>query len=160
MLPHIYDTLDALKGSMYFSTLDLYSGYWQVKMDEADKPKTAFITRQGLFQFCTMPFGLCNAPATFERLMELTLVGLTWRSCLVYLDDIIVYGKTFEEALENLRLVLARIRKAGLKLKTSKCDLFRAHVPFLGRIVAQDGIYVNPAKIEAVSKWPIPRVEI
>ena len=102
-------------------------------------------------------FGLCNAPATFERLMELTLVGLTWRCCLVYLDDIIVYGKTFEEALENLRLLLARIRKTGLKLKTSKCYLFRAHVPFLGHIIARDGIYVNPAKSEAVSKWPIPR---
>ena len=89
--------------------------------------------------------------------MELTLAGLTWKSCLVYLDDIIVYGRTFEEALNNLRLVLTRKRKAGLKLKTSKCDLFRAHVPFLGHIVTREGIYVNPAKIDAVSKWPIPR---
>ena len=89
---------------MYFSTLDLYSGYWQVKMDVADKHKTAFITRQGLYQFCTMPFGLCNAPATFERLMELTLSGLTWSCCLVYLDDIIVYGRDFYEAHQNLRL--------------------------------------------------------
>ena len=119
-LPRIDDTLDALKGSMYFSTLDLYSGYWQVKMDETDKEKTAFITRQGLFQFCTMPFGLCNAPATFERLMELTLTGLTWKCCLVYLDDIIVYGRDFDEALKNLRLVLIRIRRAKLKLKTTK----------------------------------------
>ena len=156
-LPRIDDTLDALKGSMYFSTLDLYSGYWQVKMDEADKPKTAFITRQGLYQFCTMPFGLCNAPATFERLMELTLTGLTWRCCLVYLDDIIVYGRTFEEALNNLRLVLTRLRRADLKLKPSKCDLFRAQVPFLGHIVTRDGIYVNPVKCDAVAKWPIPR---
>ena len=131
---------------MYFSTLDLYSGYWQVKMDDADKHKTAFITRQGLFQFCKMPFGLCNAPATFERLMELTLSGLTWKCCLVYLDDIIVYGRTFDKALVNLRLVLDRIRRARLKLKTSKCELFRAHVPFLGHIVTRDGIYVNPAK--------------
>ena len=156
-LPRIDDTLDALKGSMYFSTLDLYSGYWQVKMDDADKHKTAFITRQGLFQFCTMPFGLCNTPATFERLMELTLSGLTWKCCLVYLDDIIVYGRNFDEALVNLRLVLDRIRRARLKLKTSKCELFRAHVPFLGHIVTRDGIYVNPAKCKAVAEWPIPR---
>ena len=156
-LPRIDDTLDALKGSMYFSTLDLYSGYWQVKMDEADKVKTAFITRQGLFQFCTMPFGLCNAPATFERLMELTLSGLTWKCCLVYLDDIIVYGRTFEEALQNLRSVLDRIRRAKLKLKTSKCELFRSQVPFLGHVVTRDGIYVNPAKCKAVSEWPVPR---
>ena len=156
-LPRIDDTLDALKGSMYFSTLDLYSGYWQVKMDSKDQEKTAFTTRQGLFEFCTMPFGLCNAPATFERLMELTLSGLTWKCCLVYLDDIIVYGRNFHEAHINLRLVLERIRKAKLKLKTSKCELFRAQVPFLGHVVSREGIFVNPAKSSAVKDWPRPR---
>ena len=104
-----------------------------------------------------MPFGLCNAPATFERLMELTLSGLTWKSCLVYLDDIIVYGRDFDEAHQNLRLVLDRIRKAKLKLKTAKCELFRAQVPFLGHVVTREGILVNPEKSVAVAKWPTPR---
>ncbi len=89
-LPRIEDTLDALRGLMYFSTLDLYSGYWQVEMDQRDIDKTAFVTRQGLFRFIVMPFGLCNAPATFEWLMELVLKDLNWKICLIYLDDIIV----------------------------------------------------------------------
>ncbi len=82
-LPRIDDTLDALWGSQYFSTLDLYSGYWQVKMDPADIDMTVFVTRQGLFRFTVVPFGLCNAPATFERLMELVLSGLNWKICLI-----------------------------------------------------------------------------
>ncbi len=97
LLPRIDDTLDALHGSRYFSTLDLYSGYWQVEMDEQDIDKTAFVTRQGLFQFTVMPFGLCNALATFERLMELVLKDLNWKVCLIYLDDIIVYGAGFTQ---------------------------------------------------------------
>ena len=95
-LPKIDETLDSLTGAKWFSTLDLYSGYWQVGMDENDKPKTAFITRKGLFQFRVLPFGLCNAPATFERLMETILAGLQWDICLLYLDDIITFGKSFE----------------------------------------------------------------
>ncbi len=104
-LPRIDDTLDALRGSQYFSTLDLYSGYWQVKMDPKDIDKTAFVTCQGLFRFMVMPFGLCNAPATFERLMELILNDLNWKICLIYLDDVIVYGGNFYEALDRLKQV-------------------------------------------------------
>ncbi len=88
-LPRIDDILDALQGSQYFSTLDLYSGYWQVKMDPADIDKTAFVTQQGLFSFTVMPIFLSNAPATFERLTELVLSGLNWKICLIYLDDVI-----------------------------------------------------------------------
>ena len=94
-LQRIDNTLDALRGSQYFSTLDLYSGYWQVKMDLKDINKTAFVTRQGLFRFTVMPFGLCNTPATFKRLMELVLSGLNWKICLIYLDDVIVYSGNF-----------------------------------------------------------------
>ncbi len=122
-LPRIDDILDALRGSMYFSTLDLYSGYWQVEMDQRDIDKTAFVTRQGLFRFTVMPFGLCNAPATFERLMELVLKDLNWKICLIYLDDIIVYGAGFYLALGRLKTVWKRIRKANLKLKPTKCCL-------------------------------------
>ena len=122
-LPHIEDTFDALAGSHYFCALDLASGYWQVEMAEEDKPKTAFITKQGLYQFKVMPFGLCNAPATFERLMEMVLKGYLWKRSMVYIDDVVVYGRSFEETLCNFQLVLERIN-AGLKLKPSKCDLF------------------------------------
>lgn len=99
-LPRIDESLDTLSGAKYFCTLDLASGYWQVVMDEADKQKTAFATHKGLFQFKVLPFGLSNSPATFERLMEAILSGLQWERCLVYLDDIITFGSTFEETLE------------------------------------------------------------
>lgn len=104
-LPRIDDTLSTLSGSRWFSTLDLKSGYWQVGLHHEDKEKTAFSAGSGLYQFTVMPFGLCNAPATFERLMECVLRGLTWETCLVYLDDVIVFGRTFEEHLKNLREV-------------------------------------------------------
>ncbi len=155
-LPRIDDTLDALRGSRYFSTLDLYLGYWQVEMDEQDIDKMAFVTRQGLFRFTVMPFGLCNAPATFERLMERVLKDLNWKVCLIYLDDIIMYGAGFYPALDRLKMVLKRIREANLKLKPTKCCLMRAEVPFLGHIVSREGVGVDPAKTEAVEKWPTP----
>lgn len=101
-LPRIDESLDQLNGSSSFSTLDLCSGYWQVEMDQEDKSKTAFLTRRGLFLFNVMPFGLCCAQTTFERLMERVLAGLHWDIFLVHLDDIIVTGKTFEEMLSNL----------------------------------------------------------
>ncbi|KRY04270.1 Transposon Ty3-I Gag-Pol polyprotein, partial [Trichinella patagoniensis] len=93
-LPRIDDTLDALAGAQWFSTLDLASGYWQVEVEPQDREKTAFTTPLGLYQFKVMPFGLCNAPATFQRLMEIALRGLVGSDCLVYLDDVIVFGKT------------------------------------------------------------------
>lgn len=118
-LPHIDDTLNTLSGAKWFSTLDLLSGYWQVEMDENDKEKTAFSTPEDLFQFKVMPFGLCNPPATFQCLIDLTLAGLQWSSCPVYMDDIIVLGRTFEEHMENLRLVFERLKQAGLRLHPS-----------------------------------------
>ena len=124
-LPRIDETLNALGGAQWFCTMDLASGYWQIKMKEEDKPKTAFMTRKGLFQFRVMPFGLLNAPATFQRLMDHVLRGLQWEKCLVYLDDIIIFGKTFNETLGNLRCVMKRLKTAGLKLKASKCQWFR-----------------------------------
>ena len=115
-LPRIDDTLNTLAGSKWFSTLDLLSGYWEVEVAEEDRPKTAFCTTEGLFEFKVMPFGLCNAPATFQRLMDLVLAGLQWPHCLVYLDDVIILGATFQEHLANLQSVFERLRQAGLKL--------------------------------------------
>ena len=111
-LPRVDDNLDALAGAQLFSTLDLASGYWQVEMDPQDAEKTAFCTCYGLYQWRVMPFGLCNAPSTFERLMEKVLSGLQWKVALLYLDDIIVFSSTVEQQLERLRLVFERIRKA------------------------------------------------
>ncbi len=156
-LPRIDSTLDALSGSKWFSTLDLKSGYWQVKVATEDRPKTAFpIPGGGLWQFVTMPFGLCTAPATFEKLMEKVLSKLTWKICLIYLDDIIVFSKTFDEHVENLRQVFERLRNANLKMNPKKCALFRKTVSFLGHIVSENGIATDPDKTDTVNNWPIP----
>lgn len=155
-LPNIQDIFDTLKGTKWFSTLDLASGYWQVEMDEQDKAKTAFTTRQGLFQFKVMAFGLSNAPATFQRLMETVLDGLKWIHCLVYIDDIIVFGKDFDEAKTNLQLVWQRLREANLKLKPSKSELFQTSVKYLGHVVSAEGLKCDPEKILAVKQWKPP----
>ena len=156
-LPRIDDTLNTLAGSKWFSTLDLLSGYWQVEVAEEDRAKTAFCTTEGLFEFRVMPFGLCNAPATFQRLMDLVLAGLQWSHCLVYLDDVIVLGTTFQEHLSNLKLVFERIREAQLKLKSSKCFFLKHKVQYLGHIVSDAGVQPDPAKIEKVATWATPR---
>ena len=155
-LPRIDDTLDMLAGKQWFSTLDLASGYWQVSLSRDARAKTAFATHSGLFQFRVMPFGLCNAPATFERLMDRVLQGLRWSRCLVYLDDIISFGGTFGAALSNLTLIFERLRSYGLQLKSSKCHLFRESVPFLGHIVGRRGLECDLKKIEDVKSWPVP----
>ena len=108
-LPRIDETIESLAGAEWFSTLDLVSGYWQVSVAHGDREKTAFVTRKGLFQWKVMPFGLANAPATFSRLMEMILGGINWERCLVYLDDIIVFGQSFDQALTNLVQVFERL---------------------------------------------------
>ena len=117
-----------MNGGKRFSSLDLNAGYWQVELDPKEKPKTAFATRQDLFEFNVMSFGLCNAPTTFERLMETVLSGLQWQVCLIYLYDVIVYGKTFEEMVHNLELVFDNLTAAGLKLIARKFTLFAKQV--------------------------------
>jgi len=106
------------------------------------KEKTAFTTWSGLYQFVVMPFGLCNAPATFQRLMETVLTGLTRHSCMVYLDEFLVIGATFQDHLENLQKVFARLRVAGLCLKPQKCSFAKREVTYLGYVVSSDGIYI------------------
>ena len=155
-LPRIDDTLDMLAGKRWFSTLDLASGYWQVSLYPEARFKTAFATHSGLFQFRVMPFGLCNAPVTFERLMDRVLQGLRWSRCLVYLDDIISFGTTFGDSLDNLVLIFERLRSYGLQLKSSKCQLFQSSVPFLGHVVGRDGLQCDPRKIADVTGWPVP----
>lgn len=155
-LPRIDDTLETLSGAKWFSTLDLASGYWQVKMNPKDKPKTAFTTHLGLFHFNVMPFGLSNAPATFERLMNSVLGSLKWKKCLCYLDDVIVFGSDFNTAIENLRSVFTQFRLANLKLKPKKCVLFQSKVTFLGHVVSHEGIQCDPNKTKSIEHWPCP----
>ena len=155
-LPRVDDILDALAGSELFTMLDLISGYWQVEVAPKDRPKTAFCTIEGRYEFNVMPFGLCNAPATFQRLMDMVLAGLQWTSCLVYLDDIVIFGKSFDEHLQNLSIVLQRIREANLKLQPTKCSLCREEVSFLGHIVSAKGVATDPRNTDKVKEWPTP----
>jgi hypothetical protein len=130
-------------------TLDLKSGYWQVELNQKDKEKTAFCAER-LWQFRVMPFGLCNAPATFERLMYRVLSGTSSKSVLVYLEDVIIHGKTVEEELQHLDDVFQRLRQSGLKLSPNKCHFFKKETRYHGHIVGEDGIRTDPDKSKVV----------
>jgi dUTPase len=156
-LPRMDDALDELAGARIFSTMDLHSGYWQVKVKEEDQTKTAFsVPQRGQFIWKRMPFGLVNSPATFTRLMALALEKEAWKTCLVYLDDVLVWATTVEEHLARLRTIFQLIREAGVRLKPQKCEFLKRRVTFLGHIVSQDGVETEPSKIEAVKEWPRP----
>jgi len=155
-IPGIQDALDHLRGAKYFATFDLLSGYWQLGLSERAKERSAFCTRRGLFHFTRMPFGLSGAPGSFCRLMSIVLRDLLWVVCLCYLDDIIIYGRTPDELLERLRMVLDKLRDAGLKLKPSKCVLFKTEIQYLGHLVSADGVNPIPDKIQALKDWPTP----
>jgi len=155
-LPRIDQLLDALGGAKYFSTMDLASGYWQFPLSEHDKHKTAFITPAGLYQFEVMPFGVCNGPATCQRTMDSVLADLLWKSCLVYLDDIIIYSRTFSEHVQHLQEVFNRLKAAKLHLKPQKCVFFQQTVHFLGHTVSPTGIQMDSSKVQAISQLPPP----
>ncbi|KAL1280961.1 hypothetical protein QQF64_015561 [Cirrhinus molitorella] len=131
-IPCVDESLDLVAGSSWFTSLDLRTGYWQVPLAPDARPKTAFGTSKGLWQFRVLCFGLCNAPATFARLMDRVLSGIPRSECLVYLDDILVHGSSFQSSLEALRRVLDRVSESGLKLHPEKCNFFRREVTFLG----------------------------
>jgi len=155
-IPDIQDALDNLRCSRCFATIDLLSGYWQLRMTDRAKERSAFCTRRGLFQFTRMPFGLSGAPGSFCRLMSIVLRDLSWVVCFCYLDDIVVFARSTQELLERLRIVLDRLRDVGLKAKPSKCELFKPEIKFLGHMVSADGIYPLPDKLEAIRNWPVP----
>ncbi|KAK3093065.1 hypothetical protein FSP39_010650 [Pinctada imbricata] len=155
-LPLVEECLDSLSGNKWFSKLDATWGYWQVKIKDSDKCKTAFITKYGLFQFKRMPFGLCNAPATFSRVMNLVLKGLHWSIVFAFLDDVLVLGTDPFNHINNLTDVFQRFREYGIKLKAKKCDLFQTEVEYLGRTVGRDGVKVSKSFIETMNKWTVP----
>lgn len=155
-LPRIEESLDALAGARWFSTIDLASGYNQVPVSEADRPKTAFCTPFGLFEWNRMPFGLCNAPSTFQRLMQRLFGDQQCQTLLLYLDDIVVFSSTVQQHLERLEMVLGRLQQEGLKAKLSKCAFFRNKVPYLGHVVSDKGVSTDPNKVEVVANWQPP----
>lgn len=155
-LPRIEESLDALTGARWFSTLDLASGYNQVPVTEADRPKTAFCTPFGLFEWNRMPFGLCNAPSTFQRLMQRLFGDQQCQSLLLYLDDIVVFSSTVEQHLERLEVVLGRLQEQGLKAKLNKCAFFQREVRYLGHVVSDQGVSTDPSKVEVVANWQPP----
>ena len=156
-LPRIDDCLSALQGNMFFSTFDMCSGYNQVSLHPDDQPKSAFITDNGLYEWLVMPFGMSNAPATFQRLMDAVFAGLKWKTLLVYIDDIIVYSPDFDSHLISLREVFMRMSDSQLSFKSSKCHLLQSKVKYLGHVVDRDGIYPDPEKTLAISQLPVPK---
>ena len=159
-LPRIDECLEALTGSRYFSTLDLAHGYYQCAIDARELPKTAFrVGTSGLYEFTRMPMGLCNAPATFSRLVNHVLGNENFNSLLIYLDDILVFGKSVDEMIQRLDTVFGKLRDFGLKIKPQKCSLFRCEVTFLGHIVSAAGVATDPEKTKAVQEWEEPTSE-
>ena len=149
-LPKIDELLDRLHGARYFTKIDLASGYHQIRVRESDIQKTAFVSRYGSFEYMVMPFGLCNAPATFQRVMNTILREGLDKFVLVFLDDILIYSKTLEEHLEHIRAVLGRLREEKFFGRLHKCDFFRTEVEYLGFDVGADGIKPSLSKIKAI----------
>lgn len=156
-MPQIQDILGSLHGARIFSTLDLKSGYWQVELEPESIPKTAFVTSSGLFEFLRLPFGLKNAAASFQRLMECVLREIKGKCCFVYIDDIVVYSKDENEHLLHLSQVFSCLNQAGLTLNLKKCNMMQRSLTFLGHVISEEGIKTDPAKIASVSQFPVPQ---
>lgn len=158
-IPNITDILDKLGRSMYFSTLDLASGFHQIEVDERDISKTAFSVENGHYEFVRMPFGLKNAPSTFQRVMDNILREHLGIRCLVYMDDIIVFSTSLQEHIINLSKIFETLRKYNMKIQLDKSEFLRKEVAFLGHVVTADGVRTNPDKIETIKNWPLPKNE-
>ena len=154
-MPRIDDMLDQLGGKKIFTTLDARSGYWQIKMGSESQEKTAFSTHDGLYEFRVMPFGVCNGPATFQRLMHHALRGFG-EFCNVYIDDMIVFSSSVGEHLEHLQLVFDRLREVGVRLHPAKCEFASPKVHYLGHVITAEGILPNPDKVKAVKEFRNP----
>ena len=155
-LPRIKDLLMSIEGARYFVSLDLRSGYWQVEVADEDIHKTAFRTPDGLYEFTRMPFGLVNAPATFQRLMETVFGDLRWKGVLIYLDDVLILGKTAEEALNKLKEVFQRLKEANLSLRLDKCEFFPRKINYLGFDIEEGKLVPMEKKIQALKDFEEP----
>ena len=155
-LPRIDEMLARLRGAKYFSKLDLRDGYHQVPVKESDRFKMAFTCRYGTFEFNVMTFGFKNAPAHFQRSMNLLFADLLDECVLVYMDDILIYSKTASEHRDHVKQVFARLNAKGWHVKQKKCALFLPAVEFLGHVVSADGVKVVESKVDAIKQWPEP----
>ena len=159
-IPRIDDLIDTVgqQNGQWFTTLDLMEGYHQIRMDPETKPKTVFTCHMGLYQYRRMPFRLTNAPATFQRLMNQLFSGNTWNFVFVYLDDLLIVSRSFQEHLQHVGKVLTRLEEAGLRLKPSKCAFAQEKVEYLGHTLSASGVSPNNKKVEAVKNFPTPIV--
>lgn len=158
-IPNIDDILDKLGHAKYFTTLDLAKGFHQIEINHDDIPKTAFSTSSGHYEWLRMPFGLCNAPATFQRLMNTILAKYVGKICFVYLDDIIIFSSSLQEHIDSLRKIFKTLRDANLKVQLDKCEFLKHETEYLGHIISDKGVQPNPKKIEAVKMFPIPKTQ-
>lgn len=156
-IPNIDEILDKLGRCMYFSTLDLASGFHQIEVNPKDVEKTAFSVNNGHYEFIRMGMGLKNAPSTFQRVMDNVLKDLLNKGCLVYMDDIIVYSTSMQEHIDILTKVFERLRNANFKVQLDKSVFMQREVSFLGHLITPDGVKPNPDKIAAIKKFPIPK---
>ncbi len=156
-LPNITEILESLSGAAIFSTIDLNSGYWQVTMDPESKSRTAFVTSSGLYEFHVMPFGLKNAPATFQRLMETVLEELRGKICFVYIDDIIIYSPSLTQHFHDLQTVLSHLQSAGFTINLKKSKFCLQELTFLGHVVSLKGVSADTNKVEAIRSYPVPK---
>ena len=155
-LPLADDCFDRAHGALFFSKIDLHSGFWQIKLSDGSAPLTAFRTRFGHYEFTVLPMGLCNAPGTFMHMMNTVLRDLLDLCVLAFLDDIFIYSSTREQHLLDVEAVLQRLRQHKLFLKPSKCEWMLPEVEFLGHRIGKDGLSVDPQKIDAIKQWPTP----
>ena len=157
-LPQIQEALESLVGTGHFSCLDLKSSFWQIRMDKASKQYTTFtVGNLGFFECDRMPFGLCNAPATFQWLMQNCMGELNFVYCLIYLDDLIMFSCTTEEHLHHLRIVFDHLREYNLKLKPSKCSLFKEEINYLAHKVSKAGIRPSNINMKAIAEYAPPK---
>lgn len=155
-LPLINKLLNWVGSSMYRSSMDLISGYWQVALHKEDKEKTTFSVGSGLYKFNVMPFGLTNVLASFQWNMEALLGGLTWSCCLIYIDNIIIYSQTFKEHLTHLQAIFNHLQQGWMYLKSSKCIFFHQELPFLRHLLMKEGLKLDPTKVTAVKDTWLP----
>ncbi|KAJ0694787.1 putative nucleotidyltransferase, Ribonuclease H [Helianthus annuus] len=156
-LPRIDDSFDQLQGSNYYSKIDLRSGYHQLKVADEDIPKTTFRTRYDHYEFLVMPFGLTNAPAVFMDLMNRVCKPYLDKLVIVFIDDILIYLRTKEDHEHHLRLIMELLKEEKLYAKFSKCEFWIREVHFLGHVINEKGIHVDPSKIEAIKNWEAPK---
>ena len=153
-LPKIDEMYAKLKGTKVFSTIDLRSGYHHIALEKSSRAKTAFVTPFGKYEFLMVPFGLAQAPAYFQLLMNKVLKGLKFT--MMYLDDIIIFSQNESQHLEHLEIVFSHLREAGLKMKRSKCDFFKSEIHYLGHLISPEGISPLPNKLDSIKQMPVP----